>query len=471
MPLSNVNIDIINGGLGLQPGTGTGVICKVGVSSAGDVNQIVSITDKDQIRGLLGTGTLANAIADSLMGGAEVVYAVRAAGDIAGSVSAVTAEKTGTGSMTVAGAPLDAYRAVIEITDTGTLNQAVFKLSLDGGATFAPRATVPSAGSYPIAGTGLTLAFAQGAQDLPNSFKKGDRYTFAAAAPAASVASVNAALDVLLDTNLTYEGIHVVGESGQPAWVALDARAREAEGRFRYIYILAEAAKPAAGETVDEYVAARLAEAETFASDRVGVCAAFAKVADSLTGLVAERNLMGVLAGRLSAMKVQESLGKVALGGLPGIVELLPANLNDGHIFALDGAGYITARRYEGLNGFYATEFRLMAEDTSDYQFGEYRRVMDKACKLVRVAGLKFKNAEATEEGLAALTAYLQQPLNIMQGDREIEKGSIAIPPNQDILATSRLKVKVSIVPIGIMRNIDIEIGLTNPFVLGGELK
>jgi hypothetical protein len=58
-----------------------------------------------------------------------------------------------------------------------------------------------------------------------------------------------------------------------------------------------------------------------------------------------------------------------------------------------------------------------------------------------------------------------------MKADREITGGSVAIPPSQDVLATSRLKVKISIVPVSIMRNIDIEIGLVNPFVLGGELQ
>lgn len=468
MALSNVNIDIINGGLGIQTGTGTGIICKVGVSSQGVSNQVYSFTDKDQIKGTIGTGTLANAIADSLMGGAQTIYAVRAEPDIKGSCGSVTALKSGTGSLTVSGDPLDAYDVMVTITDTGTLNSAAFTYSLNGGAATSKRITIPVNGVYEITGTGLKLTFAEGSADIENSFVKGDTFTFTTASPTASIGAINDAIDILLDTNLTYEGIHICGATSKSMWVALDTRAMEAQKRFRYIYMLAECGYVESGGDVNTWLKARLDEADTFASDRVGVCAAYGEITDSLTGSTVTRNLMGIIAGRISQLKLQESAGKVILGSLPGIVKLLPEGLNDGHIEALDTGRYITARRYEGLNGFYVTEFRLMAEAVSDYQYGEYRRVMDKACKLVRTAGLKFKNYEASETGIKALQAHLNQPLSIMTGAGEIADGTVSIPPNQDILATSRIRVKIGVQPVGIMRNIDIEIGLTNPFLTGG---
>ncbi|WIW70610.1 DUF2586 domain-containing protein [Anaerosinus gibii] len=467
MALSNVNINIINGGLGIQPGTGTGIICKVGVSSLGKENQIMSFTDKDQIKGTIGTGPLSNAIADSLMGGAETIYAVRAAATIDGTFSAIKSVKSGTGNITVSGKPLDAYQVIILVTDTGTLNSAAFQYSTDNGNSYSRRITVPVTGIYELSGTGLVLAFSAGNEDVENSFIANDKYSFTTEAPTASIASINEAIDILLDTNLTYEGIHICGESEKSLWVALATRALEAETKFRYIYFLAEA-KSSSEKDINEWMTKRVNESSTFASDRVGVCSAFAKLTDSLTGNIVERNMAGVIAGRISTLKVQESAGKVILGSLPGVVSLLPSGINDGHIEALDTARYITARRYEGLNGFYITEFRLMAEAVSDYQYGEYRRVMDKACKLVRTAGLKFKNYEASDEGIKALQAHLNQPLSIMKGAKEITDGSVTIPAGQDILATSRIRVKIGVQPIGIMRNIDIEIGLVNPFLTGG---
>lgn len=467
MALSDVNVNIINGGLGIQPATGTGIICKVGVSSLGKTGQIVSITDKAQVRPSFGTGPLANALADTMAGGEKTIYAVRAEPDVKGKVSAVATTATGTGTLSISGDPLDAYELVVKVTGEGALNSAVFQYSLDGGSTFSQRVTIPAGGTYALDGTGLDLKFAV-AKD-GDLFKAGDVFTATATAPTASIASINAAIDVLLDTTISYEGIHVCGASDKSLWVALNTRAMEAATKFRYIYIVAEAGYLVDGDDVSSWSAKRLAEAESFASDRVGVCAAFAKVTDTITGNIAVRNLAGIIIGWISKLKVQESAGKVILGSLPSVVSLLPEGINAGHIEALDTARYITVRRYEGLAGFYITDFRLMAEAVSDYQYGEFRRTMDKACKLVRVAALRFKNYEATDSGIAAFQAYLKQPLNTMEGAGEIAAGTVTIPAGQDILSTSRIRVKVSVQPIGIMRNIDIEIGLVNPFVSGGS--
>ncbi len=471
--LPDVLINIKDGGLGIQPSVGTGVHCKIGVSSLGVSNQMISLTDPDQIAEKLGTGPLANAVADSFMDGLGVVYAIPAAGDVAGSVGAVTAVKTGTGNMTAAataaGSVLDEFDAIIKIVDAGRLNVATFQYSLDGGDTYSGKITVPAGGTYAVPQTGVTLTFTEAGAQPEESFKAGDTYKFKTVAPTASVNSVNDAIDVALDTNLIYEGIHVVGASSSSLWAALAVRVAEAESRFRYIYALVEAAGPSAGQTVDAWVTALLAEAASFADTRVAICAGRLELIDQLTGRQMERNGAGVFMGRVKNLHVQESAGKVIVGPLPGVVGLRPAGINNGHIHALDEAGFITFRQYEGLNGFYITNFRIKAEPISDFQYGELRRVMDKACRLVRIAALRFEHAEATPEGIDALKAHLQQPLNIMRGDSEITNGRIVIPPNQDILATSRIKVKIRIVPVGIMRWIDLDIGFENPFLTGGS--
>ena len=73
--------------------------------------------------------------------------------------------------------------------------------------------------------------------------------------------------------------------------------------------------------------------------------------------------------------------------------------------------------------------------------------------------------AEADEEGIKTLEAFLTHALADQIGDKEITSGTVVIPEGQDIFATSRLRVKIRIVPIPIMRFIEIDIGLTNPFL------
>lgn len=462
--LPDVMVSVRDGGLGLLAPTGSGAHAKVGVSSAGTVGEVAAVSDIAKVPELFGTGPLCNALADSFMAGSRLIYAVRATGDIQGTVGTVTKQGTGTGSVSVSGSPLDAYQARIEITRSGRLNSAAFRYSLDGGYTFSGEATVPQTGQYQIPGTGLTLTFTEGVSEPENSFLKGDAYTFETTAPRASVSSVAAALDALLASGVQYEFIHVVGASDAAAWASFASKAASAESAYRYIHILAEAAGPGAGQTVDQWVQGLLDAAASFSSPRVSVCAALVEVSDFLTGRRVQRNGAGIYAGRVSAVPVQRSPGRVMDGPLPGIISLLPAGLNDGHIAALDEARFVTFRQYVGLSGYYVTNGRMMAEVVSDFRYVELRRVMDKACTLVRAAALAFEQAEATPEGLQALEAHLTAPLEAMAGAGEIASGRVVIPRDQDILGTSTLRAKVRIVPVAIMRTIEVEIGFENPY-------
>jgi len=426
------------------------------------VNQIVGVSDPSKVKDLFGTGPLSNALGDSFQAGSRVIYAVRANGDIPGTIGEISSTKTGTGDMTAAGSPLDAYQVQVKIADPGGLNAASFRYSLDGGDTWSGKLTVQA--TYAIPDTGIALNFTEDGVNPENSFKAGDGYKFNTEAPEASVSSIQAAVQALLDSAYEFEFIHVVGEADAAMWTALASLASTAKSKFRYIHFLTEAAGPAATDTVDAWVAARVAEAQSFASTRVAVCAARAEVIDLLTGRQAERNLAGIYAGWVSACKIEKSPGEVALGAVPGIVRLLPEGLNDAHILALDEARYVTFRRYIRLPGFYVTNGRMMAPEVSDFRYVELRRVMDKACAQVRTAALKKEQGEGTPAGIDALEGDLTVPLDIMTGAGEIMAGRVVIPRDQDVLATSTLRTKVRIVPKPIMRWIEVEIGFENPF-------
>lgn len=467
MGLPDAKVKIKDGGLGLVAAANSGLHAKVGVCSAGVANQIVSISDESQISSL-GTGPLVDALYDSFAAGARIVYVVPVAGDTAGVVGTVTADKTGTGNMTVTGTPLDAFDLVVVIVDPGAKNVATFQYSLDGGDTFSSKITVPTALTYGISNTGLTLNFTEAAETPANSFKTDDTYKCHISAPTPSVESVNTAIDVLLNSKYLYEFIHLVGPSDNSMWAALDVKAAAAESKYRYIHFLAEARGPSDAETVDQWVTALLTMISSFASTRVSVCAGRFELVDMGTGRIVNRNGAGIYAGRVSKIAIQKSPGEVMEGSLPGIKELRPVGINDGHILALDEARYITFRQYIGLAGFYITNGRMAAESVSDYRYVELRRPMDKACAQVRAAALKLEHAEIDpnnmEKSLTAMEAQLTDPLDIMAGSGEISAGRVVIPRDQDVLATSLINIKVRIVPKGIMRWLDIDIGYENPF-------
>jgi hypothetical protein len=129
----------------------------------------------------------------------------------------------------------------------------------------------------------------------------------------------------------------------------------------------------------------------------------------------------------------------------------------------LDDARFTTVRWHRDLPGFYVNNYRMMAVPGSDFTWGENRRTMDKACKLVRARGILSLHREADE--LEGIQAELQEEVDSMAGDGEIRYGKVIIPDGQDILGSSLLKTKVRLAPVGTVRNLEVEMAYENPFL------
>lgn len=477
MPLPNVNHNIQDGALGLSVNDISGLHVKTGISSKGETNKILTFTsdDKGAVLETLGTGPLVNAIFDSFSEGTSTVYVVKAEIGTAGQIDAVEsdADNQGLSDITASGTPLDSYEVIVEIIDGGGLNEATFKISLDGGDTYSLKLTVPTEGDYEIPDTGITITFPEDAETPADSYKAGDKFTFDTTAPSPSVETVGNAIDVVLNSNYEFEFIHVVGESDSAMWAALDAKAGEAEANYRYIHIICEAPGPADGEDVDTWVNSLLTEAESFASTRVSPVAGRLELSDPNTGNIIERNGGGKYAGRVSSIHVGRSPGRVKDGSISGAVELRPKGINSGHIESLDKAGFVTFRQYEGLKGIYITNGRIMAPEGSDYSYVELRRPMDKACRNTRKKALLYAQdeVEVSEEGeivsLSNFEAHVLQAIEDMvdSDPKEISDGRINIPKDQNIISTSELKGQIRIIPLGIMREITFDIAYENPFL------
>ena len=384
--------------------------------------------------------------------------------------TAVVVTKTGTGDMTPSGAPLVNAEVLVQIVDDGELNAATFRYSLDGGDNWSPKRTVPpefdgnGKGKTSIPGTGIELEFSKG--DSGVSFVAGDVWEFRASAPRMSNGDLIRALELLYETNLEYEFIHVVGESGRPVWAACGAMADKMFNRHRYIFFLCESRGRNTKETVDEWVGSLIDDAAKFTHWRVSVVAGRLELVDMNTGHQVDRNGAGVVAGLVSKNPVQRSIGYVMYNPVVLGLELNPyPQLSEAHIQALDAARYTTFRRYVGLRGIYVTNGRMMAEDISDYRYIEAVRTINRACRLVRTALLAYEHGEADEAGLKYLLARGQQPLLQMQKDREIIDFRVAIPKEQDLWSTSEVMVEVAVVPVPIMRWIKIAIGYENPIL------
>ncbi|MGK0617493.1 DUF2586 family protein [Meiothermus cerbereus] len=467
MSLPGVYPIIQDGGLGAVAPSGDGARVVVGVSSAGPLNQVIGLSDLGAVPSTLGTGPLARAVADQLAYGGGQVYAVRASADVAGTVTP-DAGNPASPAVTITGSPLDAYDLQVRITRAGALGTSAFVYSLDGGDSLSLE--IATAATYVIPGTGLTLNFAAG------SYVLGDVYKFAVTAPRCSVSAAQTAIRAALGSALLYEYIQLAQPSDAAMWAALDALALEAENQFRYIYFVAETVPP--GSDADAWVNARLAEKASFASKHVQIVAAWGEVVDTLSGRLEVQSLASRIAARSSRNPVHIKTSWVQQGPLAGLVVPAPfttgqygkaTSFNNAHALALDNAGFTTIYKLIGRDGWFVVDDRMAAAPTSDYKIVPNRRVMNKATTQVRQALLDFVQQGVDpldlNASLATLVARANTPLRIMQSKGEIVRGRVIIPPGQDILASSSLRVQVRIVPLGYLREITLDIGFENPFL------
>jgi hypothetical protein len=460
--LPGVSLNIQDGNLGVLPALGEGVHVKIGVASAGPVNEVVSLSDTKRAKEVFASGPLLEAIGVAFAQGAGAIYAVRANASVAGSASAVTVTRaaSSTGTLTVGGSPLDAYEVQVKLTRSGGLGTAAFTYTLDGGDTVSPEIAVPSGGTYSVPGTGLTLTFA-------GTFDAGDAFSFTTTAPSYTLSDLNNAINALFaQAQLRYQFIHVVGAATPVVAAGVDARMGEAATQHRYIWALLEAADDSDSNLRTAWV--------SFASVRVGVGAGYAEIASPITGRVHRRPIAWLWAGRRAARPAQEDVGRVASGPLVGVARLL----RDEYVTpGLDEARFTTARTYPAYAGYFLTQGRLMAPPGSDFELDQYRSVMDLACTVAYQAGLRFVNdsilVDPATGGIAERDAirvegYIAGMLRAaLKGKVSEENGQPAVrvwvDRTENILSSRRLPVSVSIIPLGYAKYVTVDIGFENP--------
>ncbi len=470
--LAGVYPTISDGNLGIQGVDGTGVRVVVGVSSLGTQNVMRAIGERDEVPSKLGVGTLSKRVADQLTFGGGTVYAVRAAGDVPGAITANPANLAAPAVTTSAtSAPLAAFDIVVTITTAGALGVGAFQYSLDGGDTLSE--PIALAATYQLPDTGITLEFAVGAYIL------GATYRFIATEPKASISSLQTAIRAAFAQVATiYEYIHVAQAADAATWAMLEALRLEAYNAGRDVDFIAETVAP--GTDIDTWVNARLAEKATFQSVGVYIIATHAEVIDTLTGRLEVQSLAGRIAGRISSLPVHVKASQVDLGALPGVIAVAPftvdsdgvkrSSYNNAHALALETAGFTTVMQHPGSEAYFVSEDRTAAPTTSDFKIIPNRRVILKINTLLRQAWLQFvqrpANPEDLDASLAAVLAAGRRVLRNMAASSEIVRGTVELLPNQDLISTSKVKLKVRAVPNGYLREIEWDLGLENPLAV-----
>lgn len=186
---------------------------------------------------------------------------------------------------------------------------------------------------------------------------------------------------------------------------------------------------------------------------------------------------IGHTLGKLSALPVNQNLGRVKNGeegvANPAIFDLAPEKLidNEAKWELLHSKGYIFLRKHFGKVGWYFNDDTAAAPVTSDYSSLSRGRTIDKAHRITykTMAEEILDDIEIDDDGKipAAMTAYYQSKVEqAIAGEMngEISGRPVAfVDPNQDVLATDKLNMSVRIRPRGQVKYINIDLSFDNP--------
>lgn len=187
---------------------------------------------------------------------------------------------------------------------------------------------------------------------------------------------------------------------------------------------------------------------------------------------------LGALLGAISLAKVSEDVAwpnkfnisngvecdTIAFANGAALTSISQSLLN-----LLDDYRYIFLVKYVGLAGSYFNDSHTAIVTSSDYAYIENNRTIDKAIRGVYSSLISYinsplvLNADGTlkDSTVAFFESQASVNLDQMVRDTELSAYSVVIDPSQDVLSTSNITVAVSLLPVGVARQITVNIGFT----------
>ncbi len=467
--LKDISYIVEDGQLGLANKTGTGIHVKIGACSVVSEEPVIitGTMSAEKIKEKLGLCPLTDAVMDSVENGSAKIYCLPVKAGTAGTISEVKkTPEDAAGALTVEGTPANNFNIIVKMVGKGGLNTAVFRYSLNGGTSWSEDITVPTSGKYAAEEAGLTFTFT-----TETEFAVNDMFTCTTTAPMMTNEDILEACSRLKDISAAYEFVHIVGATAPELWAAVSVKQKELMDKYRKpIFFVLEAYQKDAEETLAEYVSGLEADRRKVSNDDIQVIPARGYYV-GMDGVTRDINLANLVCGLYARASVQESVGRTAAYSISDkkLLGLLPEGLDEDAIDALDQAGYLTFRQYDGLAGYYVTNARVMGPEDSDFRYAEDVRVKNKIIRLTRQAALKQLQADVDLENVDAdleakakfITADVEKQ---MVDKKEISSLRVIVPTGQDILRTERMEMQIRYVPIGKIREIAISLGMENPY-------
>jgi hypothetical protein len=456
-------------GLGLGPQVVNRALI-LGVSSAGTANVRTTLSQPTAILDTFGEGAMPEAATRVLQIAGGPVDCIKTAATTAGAMSAVTKVAVGssTGTITLAGAPYDAYNLIIEILQSGTLGAGTFRYSLDGRGlaiddhkTWSEELTIPAGGAFIIPRTNVTATFVPGAG--PAFFEDGDTHTALGTAPHYNLTDLaNAMTAIKADPGdivwILFTGQDVSAAAAATAFAAIASHLQDLENQHTYVRGIMDAGAD---------TAANVAAAFAAVSDkRLTYCYGLVELPSSkaFTGWAAPSQLVTVALGqRVGRTLLSEDPGRVASGAITGATN--PSH-NEFVQRNLDSHKCTTVMTHPKRAGLFFTNAWLKSQIGSDYRYWQHGRIMDAACDVVyfqqgnfiaseprtNADGTIFENdAKTWEEGMVtpALENVLTKPENRSGNAGHVSEFSYKIDRTVDLIGTETIESNFSVRPLG----------------------
>jgi len=184
----------------------------------------------------------------------------------------------------------------------------------------------------------------------------------------------------------------------------------------------------------------------------------------------------GALLGRMAKSKVSESVAWVQVGNLTSganyaSIEMVTGeslqDLNDTALSSVKDKGYIVIRDFVDFDGRFFEDSITLDLETSDYATIELNRTIDKAIREARVSLIPSLSSpivlnddgSLTEGLISFFEATVSRNLDNMVNNGELSAYGITINPLQNVLSTSTITISISLLPLGVARNINVNIG------------
>lgn len=259
-------------------------------------------------------------------------------------------------------------------------------------------------------------------------------------------------------------------ESMKALWASLCTLANDFLTKYkRPLYFVCEARGKTAGETLEEYANAMLEERKGINNMYMQVVCSNSRY-QRMDGRVQDINNAGIVTGLYGQAKESQSIGEVKSFPISEakMLKLLPEGIED-YIKTLDDAKYVTIRKYISKEDFYVTSANMMSPEGSDYAYAEDVRVSNRLVKAVRAAALDELQVEIDpgdiETSIANIQEQLATPVEDAVRDKIISSGTVAIDTeNLNILVDESLDVRITYVPMGHVREMNLTFAVENPY-------